>query len=380
MKHTSPILFVISSLGVGGAEKQLTLLAKQLTLRGFQVHIFTLDASSPLKNELSDSGVIIHNENLAYTKSTFKKIWKLIKAEAHLLRLALKIKPIALHSFLPLTNFMGAVAGRLAGVNVIITSKRALGTHQDRHPWWRYFDRIANTLSTIVTANSQAVMNDTIQRDGLCPSKIQVIYNGLSLPNWNTLETERQYVRELLGLKPESIGIAFVANLIPYKGHQDLIQSFSELHKEKPETVLFLIGEDRGIEKKLKKQASALGLSESIHFLGQRKDVHTLLIAMDVGVISSHEEGFSNALLEKLSAGLPVVATNVGGNAEAIQGLQNCVLVPAKSPSELTKALHLTINCLKLDKQHQLPRRQIVSEKYSVQAMVNAYVNLYSNK
>jgi glycosyltransferase involved in cell wall biosynthesis len=102
-----------------------------------------------------------------------------------------------------------------------------------------------------------------------------------------------------------------------------------------------------------------------------------LLSAMDLGVMSSHEEGFSNALLEKLAAGLPVVATNVGGNPEALEGMPDCILVQPQDPDDLARGLTAAIGNLGADDQNRKIRQSLVRERYSVDAMVDAYERLY---
>ena len=123
--------------------------------------------------------------------------------------------------------------------------------------------------------------------------------------------------------------------------------------------------------------ADRLGAASRITLMGLRSDVPRLLSAMDLGVMSSHEEGFSNALLEKLAAGLPVVATNVGGNAEAVEGMPGCILVRANDADDLARGLAEAVGGLGGDDQNRKIRQNLVRERYSVDAMVDAYERLY---
>jgi glycosyltransferase involved in cell wall biosynthesis len=168
-----------------------------------------------------------------------------------------------------------------------------------------------------------------------------------------------------------------VANLIPYKGHRELIEAFARVAADDPRLKLFLIGEDRGIKEVLIGDARRLGVADRVNLMGQRSDVPTLLSAMDIGVLASHEEGFSNALLEKLDAGLPVVATNVGGNPEALEGMPDCILVEPQDPDGLARGLTDVIGNLGTDDQNRKIRQSLVRERYSVDAMVDAYERLY---
>ncbi|RWX58979.1 glycosyltransferase, partial [Mesorhizobium sp. M4B.F.Ca.ET.089.01.1.1] len=102
-----------------------------------------------------------------------------------------------------------------------------------------------------------------------------------------------------------------------------------------------------------------------------------LLAGMDVGVIASPEEGFCNALMEKLAAGLPVVVTDVGGNPEAISGLPGCVLVQPRAPTDLARGLLETVDRLPKRKTEQEFRQRIMRQRYSIEAMADAYEALY---
>jgi glycosyltransferase involved in cell wall biosynthesis len=373
----STILFVIGSLAVGGAESQLVLLAHQLVKRGWQVDIFCVDDEGPLWDEALRSGVRLHSAGWNSRFPRWRRTLLLLYSQWRLIRLARRLRPDVLHCFLPLTNFMGAVAGRLAGVPKLITSRRALGNHQTRHPLWRYADRIANHLSTHILANSQAVSADTLARDRPAPAKLSVIYNGIDTLPFRNAPSERDSVRERLGLDRDHILIGAVGNLIPYKGHADLIAAFALAGAGDARLTLAIAGQDRGIGKDLMQQAETLGVADRVALLGRRDDVPALLGAFDLAVLPSHEEGFSNALLEMLAAGLPVIATRVGGNAEAMTGMDGCVLVPPGDPAALGAALRAIIASLPQDPTLAVRRRALIEERYSVAAMVANHERIY---
>lgn len=372
------ILFVIGSFAVGGTETQLSILSAELVRRGWEVHLFSLENHGPLREILDGAGVRLHVGGYDSLAPRSRKVISLLRAQWRLFWLSYKLRPRVLHAFLPLTNFMGVLAGRMAGIGTIVTSRRALGTHQDRHSWWAWFDRFANRYSTLITANSQAVIVDTVRRDNVNPAKMRLIYNGLNLPAAQNVAEDRNATRDNLGLKSDDIALVFVANLIGYKGHRDLIDAFSRIRSTHPFVHLFLIGEDRGIERSLKEFSESLGVARWVNFLGRRSDVTKLLAAMDLGVMASHEEGFSNALLEKLAAGLPVLATDVGGNPEALAGVPDCMMVSAKSPDDMASGLMTMILKLEESRMHGAQRSIIVRTRYSIESMVDRHVMLYN--
>jgi glycosyltransferase involved in cell wall biosynthesis len=373
------ILFVVGSLAVGGTETQLVLLAERLQMRGWVTDVFPLEKSGPLVERLESAGVHVIDGGHRYgPRPRIAKLVSLIACEARLVLRILRSRPDVLHGFLPLTNFMSALAARITFVvPLVITSRRALGRHQDRHPAWRWFDRLANAWSDVITANSQAVASDTQARDGYDVSRIVVIPNGLDFTRLDEAGDRRDETRDNLGLSKTDIAIVMVANLIPYKGHAELVEAFARIAADDPRLKLFLIGRDQGIAESLIGNASRLGAAHRIDLMGQRSDVPILLSAMDLGVMSSHEEGFSNALLEKLAAGLPVVATDVGGNPEALEGMPDCILVRPQDPEDLARGLADAIGKLGAGDPCRKFRQARVRERYSVDAMVDAYERLY---
>lgn len=379
MAHNNKrILFIIGTLDVGGAEQQLAMLAEQLALRNWRVELFAVELKGPLVDVLRSAGVHLHNGGYQFSdNSRARKLLGLVRAQFRLFTILLKNRPAIVHAFLPLTNFMGAVAGRAAFIPLVITSKRALSTHQDRHPKLAWMDRVANALSHNITANSRAVAKDVVKRDGYPAEKIEVIANGLDFSKFDIADSQREQMRKELVLKPNDVAIGFVANLIPYKGHAELIAAFANINKNHPQVKLFLIGEDRGIDDDLQTQIQSLKLKDKISLLGRRSDIPDVLSAMDIGVMASHEEGFSNALLEKLATGLPVVATDVGGNAEALEGMAECHLVKPNDAEDLAQGIERLIVNLAHAKTAKNERRALIRERYSISTMVDAYENLY---
>lgn len=371
------ILFTIGSLELGGAESQMTLLIRELKHRGYHCELFVLEAKGPFKSILERDGIPIHDGGYVSKARKEVKVFLLLRALVRFWFLARQIRPDVLHAYLPMMNFFGALAGRTAGVRKIITSRRALGIHQDRHPYLKWLDKIANTLSDCVTANSDAVRRDTILRDGIAPEKLVLIQNGLDIDRFSKQEVARDVVREKLGLGRDEFGIVKVANLISYKGHADLINALPRVLEERSNTRLFLAGEDRGIRTDLEQLASSLGISDRVCFLGRRNDVPSLLMAMDLYVMASHEEGSSNALLEAMAAGLPIVATDVGGNREALDDGQAGILVPPHDPESLSLAIGKLLADDRLRSQFAACAKDR-ARAYSIPEMVEAHIRLYA--
>ncbi|AZO74472.1 MAG: glycosyltransferase [Mesorhizobium sp.] len=392
------VLFVIGTLDLGGTESQLVLLARELKKRGWKVAVFALSRGGVLAQTLDGVGIPVlyglHRPNPSpslptsaktdakpsvapKTRPSVKAMLVLGAAVASLVARIAWTRPRVVHAFLPLTNFLGALSGRFALAPLVITSRRGLGNHQERWPRLKRMDRIANWLSHVVVANSHAVAADMAARDGYDIKQVKVIPNGLDLSRLDDIGHRRDGTRRQLGLEPGDIGIVIVANLIPYKGHSDLIEAFARASQSRPNLRLFIAGQDRGIGPGLTEQGQRLGVGLKVRLLGMQNDVPGLLAGMDVGVIASHEEGFCNALMEKLAAGLPVVATNVGGNPEAVSGMPGCVLVEPRDPADLARGLLTVLDRLPEQAGDREFRQRTMRERYSIGAMVDAYERLY---
>lgn len=373
------IVFVIGAMVVGGAESQLVLLAEQLAKRGWKVEVFALEGRGPLAKRLAAAGIpVIDGGYLFKSGSRLERIAALARSQIRLLIHLFCSRPAVVHGFLPLTNFLAAVTGKAAFVRLIVTSRRGLGNHQDIRPVFRHLDKIANTLSDRITANSHAVALDVEWRDGYPARDIVVIRNGIDLSRQPPADpSQRLRMRAQLGLTETDIAIVQVANLIPYKGHRETIEALQIVAGSCDRIKLLIVGEDRGIQSNLETLAQNLGVADKVQFLGCRSDVAEVLAACDVGVLPSHEEGSSNALIEKLCAGLPVVVTDVGGNTEAIEDMPGCVLVKVKDSADLARGLIRVID--RGQKQEERETRQTeIRLRHSVDAMVDSYEELYT--
>ena len=373
------ILFVIGSLEIGGAERQMVTLVKGIHNCNYFCHVFSLQLDGILKADLADVGVPVYSGGLK--KGDLSKApWKLISAQWKLIRTIQQLKPIIVHSFLPLVTFMGALAGRLSQVPLVITSRRALGTHQERFAILRPLDLMANFLSHSVTVNSKAVLSDVIKRDRASSDKLVLIYNGINFVPFEVASRIRDKLRGEMGLTGSDKVIIVVANLIPYKGHFDFLKAARLVSDRIPTALFWLVGDDRNIQNDLEHVASILGIHERVRFMGQRCDIDNLLAVSNLAVLPSHEEGFSNVILESMAAGLPVVATSVGGNPEAVVDGVTGWLVPPRNPVLMAeKIVDLLGNPQRAMSWGERGRRR-VKALFSLEKMVQAYVKLYEGK
>ena len=172
--------------------------------------------------------------------------------------------------------------------------------------------------------------------------------------------------------------IICIANLIPYKGHADLIRGIKLVDNQiLANWRLLLVGRDDGFGQYLKILIRDLSLDKKIEFLGEVETVPRLIGNSDIGILCSHQEGFSNSVLECMAGGLPMIATNVGGNPEAVLNGVNGLIVDPYSPYEIGQAILKLANNELLRKEMGSSARETVNMKFSLDKCVSEYEDLY---
>ncbi len=370
------VTLLIPTVRIGGAEKQLALLALELTKRNWQVTVFCFQKTGPLAKILVENNVAILDGGFRFEgMSILKKIALLIRSTFRLWKHLISNDVQIVHGFLPLPSYAAVFCGHLSLKKRIITSRRGLGTYRDEFPLACYLDRLTHRLSSAVTANSKAVALDIARNDQYPLEKINVIPNGVVLSE--LLDGTRIKMRANLGLRNNDIAIASVGNLQKHKGQLELLSALPQVIEQYPNVRLFLIGKDQGSMASLNQKIVDENLVSNVTLLGSRDDIPSLLTAMDFGVLPSHREGLPNALIEKLLAGLPVVASDVGGVSEVCEGIPGCTLVPSQDIPALTHALLDLCSSLPSQLSAARKRTEIIKDRYSVDTMIEAYEQLY---
>ncbi len=334
------IEFIVGSLEVGGAERHLSQVLPTLKSMGFSIKVHVLSNKAPLKPIFDNAGIAVYlGPNLDWVPLVLRKPARLVTSMVKLIRSFLKNRNAIRHVFLPEAYLLAAVAARLTRFSgPFVMSRRSLNDYQKRHSLFGKIERVMHRFTTIALGNSKAVVQQ-LYDEGFEPGKVGLIYNGIDLFPFQNLPSKYE-LRENLDLNQDALIFIIVANLIPYKGHIDLLNALGAIHLQLPKSWnLLCVGRDAGILSQLKAHAQMLGIGDHVEFLGSRSDTAQLLAAADIGILCSHEEGFSNAILEGMAAGLPMVVTNVGGNAEAIKDMHTGLVVLPKNPESLADAL-----------------------------------------
>jgi glycosyltransferase involved in cell wall biosynthesis len=365
------ILVVAHRLGLGGTEKHIAQVLPRIRQEGIDVSLFVLARGGELEPELEAAGVPVAGPqpHPCPACQRWRAGWTLLRHfRAHC--------PDAAHFFLTEPYLIGSLAASLARIDVRIMSRRSLAHYQVKHPWLARFERRLHSGTQALIANSAAVLAD-LSREVDDAAKLGLIYNGIALPEQAGAETRAQ-ARAALGVAADDLLFINVANLIPYKGHADLLDAFAQAQAAlPPQWRLLIAGRDAGIGAALQAQAQSLGIAGHIVWAGERRDTGAIYRAADAFVLASHEEGFSNSLLEAMGHGLAVIATAVGGNRDAIRSGESGLLVPAGSPETLARAIGDLAGNADLRAKMGSAARERAGRLFSLDACVQRYVSLY---
>lgn len=363
-----PLSVVINGLGSGGAEAHLLGVLPRLDAARFDVSLFPLRSGGALEKAFLDRGV-----RLVQRHRTRAGCLARFAGEVRTSR------PLV-HCFLPEAYLLGGVVALMQGASALIMSRRSRNHYQSRHPLAARVERRLHRRMDALVGNSRAVVRDLLD-EGAPADRVRLIYNGIDAARFAAGSARRERrlaLRSELGLPDDSVVVTCVANLFPYKGHADIIDALALLGRGPAgRTTLLLAGRDAGARALLEARAAQSGLMASIRFLGERSDVPDLLAASDIGVLASHEEGFSNAVLEGMAAGLPMVVSDVGGNAEAVADGECGYVVPPRDPAALALALGALIDDQGRRRVMGDAARRRVVAAFSLDACVADYEALY---
>jgi len=233
--------------------------------------------------------------------------------------------------------------------------------------------RLMANLPDAVFAVSEQVRQHSIKVDHIDPARVQTIYNGLDLSQWNAIAIPE--------IAAPNIRVVTLGNIRRVKGLDLLIRAAESIVPRFPNASFFIAGEvlEKDYFEELQTLVRDLGLSDRFHFIGGIPDPHQYFSTADIFVLPSRSEGFSNAIIEAMAASLPVVATNVGGNSEAVKDGVSGLLVPAEDPAQLAVAICQLLSSRSEAKAMGAAGRSIVAENFTTEAMMKRITSAYTN-
>jgi glycosyltransferase involved in cell wall biosynthesis len=359
------VLHVITELNYGGAEQLLVNMLRQfepISHNPFQHQVVTLyDGATPLAQQIRQMGIpVVDLQMKGSGRLTGPfRFWQLLRQE----------RPVIIHNWLYHASLMGRILGRLAGVPIVVTARHSV---QFGSIWREYLHRWTGRLD-----DRTILICDFMRQQEIGPAARYVtIYNGIPPIHFPVRTGARQALQTELKLPPTAVLVLTTGRLHPVKGHAEAIPALAQVVAQRPDVHFVWAGE--GEERPLLEQRLArYNLTGRVHLLGNRDDVPALLTASDLFLLPSHSEGLSVAVLEAMAAGLPVVATAVGGTPELVIDGESGLLVPPRDPAALAEAILALLNDPGLAQRLGENGRYRATTQFTIQQMVQQTESLY---
>jgi len=317
------VLHVDSERTWRGGERQVLELMRRQRRAGDQPYL-AAPFDSALAARARDEGFPVHPVRMRGT-------WDLASVVS-LARLHRELRPDLVHWHAARAHALGAMAALLAPGPARVLSRRV------DFPVRRSIgSRLLWALPVEAIAAISEGVRDALARSGVDPARVRVVPSGIDLSPFDA-PVDRAALRARLGMAPDVLVAVQAAALAPHKSQTDLLKAAAAARDRAPTLRIWIAGEGP-LRKALEAEHRALGLGTMVRFLGFREDVDELLRAGDLFVVSSYLEGMGTSTLDAMAAGLPVVATRVGGIPEIVSEETSGILVPARDPKALADAM-----------------------------------------
>jgi glycosyltransferase involved in cell wall biosynthesis len=336
------VLHIITRLIIGGAQENTMLTAALLDPARYTVEVISGPQTGPegsLIPEVRARGI-----PLTILPSLVREIHPL-KDPAAVAALARFIKQgryDIVHTHSSKAGILGRWAARLANVPIIVHTVHGWAHHDRQRPLERrtyillerITQRVTDRLVVVSPRNIEKGLADSIA----VPKKYVTIRSGIELDRFRAPARPREAVRAELGIPQGAVVVGTVTRLSPQKAPLDFVAAAAQVAAQRRDARFVIVG-DGPLRAEVEAQVSALGLAERVRLTGLRRDVPDLLHSFDIFALTSLWEGLPRVLPQAMAAGLPIVATAVDGNAEAVTDGVNGFLTPAGDPSAMAGGL-----------------------------------------
>jgi glycosyltransferase involved in cell wall biosynthesis len=363
------VAVIVSHLTIGGAEQLLLELLRHINRQRFDLHIFFLREPGILGKEVLQLGFPV-STGIIRSKFDLFGIFKLAK-----LLKENQIDVVFLINHLN-TLLFGVLAAKLSGVKTCINWENETFKKYPFHKLTMLGRRILHLGIDYVVAAAKGHGDYIATEEKIPPSKIRVIYNGVDPKRFQS-DLSPEEARNRLGIPPESLVVSIIAALRPDKAHHVFLQAARRVLDAIAESHFLIIG-DGPQRPLLENLAAELKLENHLHFLGFQRQLGDILAAVDVNCLSSYpqQETLSVAAIEAMSAGVPIVCTDVGFMQEIVIPDETGYLIPVDDPAAMAEKIILLLQNPELKKQMSRRARRMVYELLSVDKMARAFEEL----
>lgn len=373
------IVFILGTLEIGGTERQFLELVRRIDRERFALRVLAFHCQGPVRDELEALNIPFTCLNFFGLRGKYRPVsyWQLYCLLRDIVRYLRHEQPQIVQSYLFWANVYGSIAASIAGVPVILTGRRAtMESKYQRFPG-QWLQSLSNLCATQIVSNSEAARQECLRRDRFVNArKTCVIYNGIEADRYAVV-CDISARKRALQLPENAPIVGMIANLHPRKGHRDFLHAAARVLQQCSRTRFLLVGRDYDIRADLERLADALGIREQVTFTGERRDIPAILAVLDVQVSASFVEGVSNALMEGMAAGKPIVATAIAGTPELVIHEQTGLLAPAGDPDALAEAIVRLLHDRDLRWQMGQAGQQRIRQCFSMEQMVQQTEALY---
>jgi len=360
------VVMLISGLEVGGAETEMVQLSEELGERGWTVRVVTLLPPTGLAERLRAGGIEVSGLAMTRGRPSLRGVLKLRR------RLA-QWRPDVLHSHMFHANILARLVRKLVRVPAQISTAQNI---DEGGPWRERLYRWTDRWADLTTQVSEAGAERYLARGLVAAGKMRVVRNSVDPDKFAHQPGARLQIREELDLGDRFAWLA-VGHVEPQKDYPNMLRAFAEGKETQGDSRLLIAGRGSQLDE-MTRLAADLGVEEQVSFLGMRGDIARLLSAADGFLMSSAWEGTPLALLEATAAGLPAVATAVGGNAEVVVDGEGGWIVPPGDSSALAEAIRRMVALPRAQRRQFGQRaRARTLEKYSLTRTVDRWEEIY---
>ncbi len=364
MNQRIKVVHLIESLDIGGIERLIETIALGIDKTKYNLSVWALSCGGRIADRLRRAGIEVRilGIDTYYNPGNFFKLAFMFRAD--------RVNIIHTHTYF--SNTIGRIAAKIAGVKGIVTHVHSTYWEYSRRNL--FVERFLSRLTDVIICCSNAVKDFVVNHEGINEQKVVTVYNGVY-----KLARQNNHTRiaEELGIKDSDIVIISIGSLYPNKGHDILLKALARDECRQTEVKCLIVGKGP-MEAELKHTADNLGIKSNVIFAGLREDIGNLLSVSDIFVLPSVErEGLGNAILEATSAGLPVVASNIGGIPEAVIDGKTGYLVKPADINELAKTIASLIS--DEDTRHRLgiASAELYNQKFRADIMISKIEQIY---
>lgn len=367
------VAFALDSLAIGGTELNAVRTLERFDPSRVSAHLICFRPNAALLPRVQAAGIPIEEVRITSLMNV-----SALRAGAHIARYLREKRIEVLHAHDIYTNILAVPCARLAGVPLVIASRR----------WWTVanrasqgtVNRLANRLAHRVLVNTPSIGEMLAREEGVPRDRLVVIPNFVDEDAFQVLPVaEAQALREQFGLAPSSLSIGVVANLHLVKDHATLLRAMARLTPRWPSLRLVLIG-DGVAREALEAQVDASGLRGNVHFAGRLSHRPGMQSLFDIVALTSREEGFPNTLVEGMASGRPVVATRAGGIVDAVAERETGFLFPVGDDEALAAALERLLADADLRRRMGDAGRRRVREQYLASQVIERLQLMYETE